>query len=121
MITRQYSNENFEAFGLLCFALHDWTIGDAENASAIFKTFLSAKLPSESWINELKPLAADYSFDCDRVAKIEKDLAMVADGKSARALAERVRTAKDALKVGGKMAERLKSIEADLVAKGAHP
>ena len=61
-ITRLYSNENFEAFGLLCFALHDWTNGDAENARALFDSFMNAKLPdSESWINELKPLAADYS------------------------------------------------------------
>ena len=121
-ITRQFSNENFEAFGLLCFALHNWTIGDAANASEIFSSFLSAKLPwSVSWINELKPMAADYAFDCYRVAEVEKDLATVTDGFSARALAERVRTEKDALKVGGKMAERLKSIEADLIVKGADP
>ena len=29
-ITRLYSNASFEAFGLLCFGLHDWEIGDAE-------------------------------------------------------------------------------------------
>jgi hypothetical protein len=42
--SRRYSNENFEGFGLLCFALHDWAIADAENASEIFTSFLSAKL-----------------------------------------------------------------------------
>ena len=34
-ITGLYSIENFEAFGLLCFDVHDWAIGDAANASAI--------------------------------------------------------------------------------------
>jgi serine/threonine protein kinase len=121
-ITAQYSNENFEAFGLLCFGVHDWSIGEAANASALFTSFLRATLPaSESWINELKPLAADYASDCDRVAEIEKELVAVRDPESARALAKRVRTAKDQLKVGGKMAERLKKIEADLIVKGAHP
>ena len=133
-ITRRYSNENFEAFGLLCFALHDWAIGDAENASEIFTSFLSAKLrpahfpgrrvsrvSSDSWINELKPMAADYAFDCYRVAEVEKDLATVTDGFSARALAERVRTAQDELKRGGKLSVRLKSIETELIVKGATP
>jgi eukaryotic-like serine/threonine-protein kinase len=125
-ITRLYSNENFETFGLLCFALHDWTIGDVKNASEIFHAFLSAKLPApESWINELKPMAVDYAADCaadwDRVAEIEKDLLSVTDAESARALAKKVRRAQDALKIGGKAPTRLKSIEAELVAKGAHP
>jgi eukaryotic-like serine/threonine-protein kinase len=121
-ITRLYSNDNFEAFGLFCIGVHDWSIGEAANASAIFTSFLSAKLPaSESWINELKPMAADYASDCDRVAEIEKDLLAISDAKTARALAEKVRTAQNALKVGGKLSARLKSIETELIAKGAHP
>jgi eukaryotic-like serine/threonine-protein kinase len=121
-ITSQYSNENFEAFGLLCFGVHDWAIGEAANASAIFTPFLSATLPeSESWINELKSMAADYASDCDRVAEIEKDLSAVRDAESARVLAKKVRAAQDELKLGGKLATRLKAIEADLIAKGANP
>jgi serine/threonine protein kinase len=120
-ITRLYSNENFEAFGLLCFGVHDWSIGEAANASAIFTSFLSATLPPESWINELKPIAVDYASDCDRVAEIEKELAAVQGAQPAQALAKRVRAAQDELKLGGKLATRLKSIEAELVAKGAHP
>ena len=119
-ITRLYSNDNFEAFGLLCFGVHDWSIGEAANASVIFTSFLSAKLPdSQSWINELKPMAADYAFDCDLVAEIEKDLLAISDAKTARALAEKVRTAQNALKVGGKLSARLKSIETELMAKDA--
>jgi hypothetical protein len=121
-ITHLYSNENFEAFGLLCFGVHDWTMGEAASASAIFTTFLSATLPaSESWINELKPMAADYASDCDRVAEIENDLGAVRNADSARALAKKVRAAQEELKLGGKLATRLKSIEAELIAKGANP
>ena len=86
----------------------------------IFTSFLSAKLPdSQSWINELKPMAADYAFDCYLVAEIEKDLLAISDAKTARALAEKVRTAQNALKVGGKLSARLKSIETELIAKDA--
>ena len=121
-IITQYSNQNFEAFGLLCFGVHDWAIAEAANAAAIFASFLSATLPeSESWINELKPMAADYASDCKRVAEIEKDLVAVRDAKSAQALARKVRAAEDELKLGGKLATRLKSIQAELIAKGAHP
>jgi hypothetical protein len=120
-ITRLYSNENFEAFGLLCFGVHDWSIGEVANASPIFTSFLSATLTSEGWINELKPLAADYASDCDRVAEIEKELVAVRNAESAQALAKRARAAHDELKVGGKLATRLKSIEAELVEKGAPP
>jgi hypothetical protein len=70
-------------------------------------------------------MAVDYAADCaadwDRVAEIEKDLLSVTDAESARALAKKVRRAQDALKIGGKAPTRLKSIEAELVAKGAHP
>src|SRR4029077_9103694 len=81
-ITRLYSNDNFEAFGLLCFGVHDWSIGEAANASVIFTSFLSAKLPdSQSWINELKLMAADDAFDCYLVAEIGKDLLAISDAK----------------------------------------
>ena len=118
-ITHLYSNENFEAFGLLCFGVHDWMLGEAANASAIFKSFLNATLPAESWINELKPMAADYASDCYRVVEIENDLVAVRNAESARALAKKVHTAQEELKLGGKLATRLKSIEAQLIAKGA--
>jgi hypothetical protein len=121
-ITTIYSNTNFEAFGLLCFALHDWKIGDAENASAILGSFLTAKVPeSENWIDELKPLAADYAHDCNLVADIEKALPTVADAASAQALLEKVRASRNDLRIGGKMAEQLESIERQLIAKGAQP
>ncbi|HEY5953212.1 MAG TPA: hypothetical protein VIT18_02540, partial [Terrimicrobiaceae bacterium] len=121
-ITRLYSNTNFEAFGLLCFALHDWQIGDAENAGAILTSFLAAELPEpDNWIAELKPMARDYSHDCDLVGDIEKALSTVADAASAQSLLEKIRTTRAALKIGRRMAERLDSLERQLVAKSASP
>jgi eukaryotic-like serine/threonine-protein kinase len=121
-ITKLYSNTSFEAFGLLCFALHDWEIGDAQNAGPILDAFANARIPrSEDWIEELKPLAAEYSFDCDLVAGIEKALPAVSDAASAQALMEKVRSARDSLRTGGKAAARLEAIQRQLIAKGAHP
>ena len=121
-ITKLYSNTNFEAFGLLCFALHDWEIGDVENARAILGSFLTAKIPEpENWIEELKPLAGDYAHDCDLVVAIEEALPTVADAASAQALVEKVRASRDALRIGGKMVEQLEAIERQLIAKGARP
>jgi serine/threonine protein kinase len=119
-ITKFYSNANFEAFGLLCFALHDWKTGDATNASKILSSFLAANVPkSENWIDELKPLAADYSFDCEQVAAMQRALSSATDAASAQALLEKVRASRQALKIGGKMAEELELIERQLIAQGA--
>ena len=66
-------------------------------------------------------MAAEYASDCDRVAEIEKDFAAVTEPESARALAQKVHAARGELKLDGALAARLKSIEADLIAKGATP
>lgn len=119
-ITKLYSNANFEAFGLLCFALHDWEMGDAANASQILSSFLAANVPeSENWIAELKPLAADYSFDCEQVVAMKRALSSATDAASAQALLEKVRATRQALQIGGKMAEQLELIERQLIAQGA--
>ena len=96
-------------------------MGEAANASAIFRSFLSATLPAESWINELKPMAADYASDCDRSSKLRTISSPFENAESARALAKKVRAAQEELKLGGKLATRLKSIEAELIAQGANP
>jgi hypothetical protein len=121
-ITKLYSNTNFEAFGLLCFALHDWEIGDLENAGPILDAFAYARIPnSENWLEELKPLAADYFFDWKLIAAIERDLPTATDTASAQALAEKVRNARDSLRTGARAASRLASIQRQLIAKGANP
>ena len=121
-ITRLYSNTNFEAFGLLCFALHDWEIGEFEDASSIFDAFLKANIPeSDSWIEDYKPLAAEYYGDCNLLTAIEKALPAAIDAASAQTLVEKVRSARESLQTRGRGAARLEAIERQLIAKGANP
>ena len=121
-ITKLYSNTNFEAFGLLCFALHDWEIGEFEDASSILDTFLKAKIPeSVNWIEDYKPLAADYYGDCSLLAPIEKALPEAINAASAQTLVEKVRTARESLRTRGRAHARLEAIERQLIAKGANP
>jgi hypothetical protein len=121
-ITKLYSNTNFEAFGLLCFALHDWEIGEFEDASSILDTFLKAKIPeSVNWIEDYKPLAADYYGDCNLLAPIEKALPEAINAASAQTLVEKVRTARESLRTRGRAHARLEAIERQLIAKGANP
>ena len=118
-ITRFYSNTNFEAFGLLCFAVHNWDIGDLENASSIFKSFLAATIPeSEAWIEDYKPLAADYHGACVLLAPIEEALPKVIDAASAQSLLGKVRNARESIRIPP-AAARLEAIERQLIAKGA--
>ena len=72
-------------------------------------------------MEDLKPLATDYSVDCDLVADIEKSLPTVTDAASAAALAEKLRTARNSLRMGGKLTARLDAIERQLIVKGAKP
>ena len=119
-ITRLYSNTNFEAFGLLCFAMHNWDIGDLENASSIFKSFLAATIPeSEAWIEDYKPLAADYYGACNLLAPIEEAFPKVIDAASAQSLLGKVRSARESIRIPRATA-RLEAIEGQLVAKGAN-
>jgi hypothetical protein len=121
-ITKLYSNTNFEAFGLLCFALHNWEIDNFEDASSILDAFLKANVPeSENWIEDYKPLAADYYGDGNLVASIEKALPEAIDTASARALVEKVRNARESIRTRGRVEARLEAIERQLTAQSAKP
>ena len=120
-ITRIYSNATFEAFGLLCFALHDWEIGDFENASLILESFLGGKVAEpETWIETYKALAADYHFDSNLLVPIEKALPEAIDAAAVQALLEKVRHARGSLRIGGQASARLEAIERQLTAERAH-
>ncbi len=120
-ITRLYSNATFEAFGLLCFALHDWEIGDFENASLILESFLGGKVAEpETWIETYKALAADYHFDSNLLVPIEKALPEAIDAAAVQALLEKVRHARGSLRIGGQARARLEAIERQLTAERAH-
>ncbi len=118
-ITHLYSNANFEAFGLFCFALYNWEIGAFEEAGAILRHFLQANIaPPDSWIEEYMPLGEKYAFDCSTVTWIEERLPKnVIDVESARFLLGRVQLDRRSLRIGGRAKERLKEIEQHLRAK----
>ncbi len=121
-ITRLYSTTDFEAFGLLCFALHNLEIGAFEDARSILDTFLKAEIPnSENWIEQYRPLAAGYLRDCEVLAPIEKALPSAIDAASAQTLADSVRSARESLRIRGPVFARLQAIERQLIAKGANP
>ena len=120
-ITRLYSNATFEAFGLLCFGLHDWAIGDFENASLILESFLDGKVTEpDAWIETYKALAADYHFDANLLVPIERALPEALDAAAAQALLEKVRNARGSLRIGGPATARLEAIERRLTAANAH-
>ena len=120
-ITRLYSNATFEAFGLLCFGLHDWAIGDFENASLILESFLDGKVTEpDAWIETYKALAADYHFDANLLVPIERALPEALDAAAAQALLEKVRNARGSLRIGGSATARLEAIERQLTAGNAH-
>jgi hypothetical protein len=131
-IARLYSNAPFESFGILCFALHDWNADAFEDAGSLFDSFLviqkaveaykaaKAQVPqSQSWIEAYKPLAQAYYADCRLVAPLETELSRATDKASAKVLAEKVRRARESLRIGGKALSRLEAIERQLIAKGA--
>jgi serine/threonine protein kinase len=119
-ITALYPNTNFEAFGLLSFAMHNWDLSAFEDAGSIFHSFLDSKIiGSDHWIEEYKPLAADYHFDCGVVVGIESSLREVTGKSSPQDLIQNVRTARGSLRVGGRADARLGAIEAQLIARSA--
>jgi len=119
-ITRLYSNKSFEAFGLLCFALHDWEAGAPMDAGPIFSNFLKSSPPDDqAWIADYKPLANFYLGDYNRIASIDEALSSVKDPASAQALADKLRKVKGELQSGSEATAYLDKIEQDLVAKGA--
>lgn len=121
-ITNLFSNQNAEAFGLLCFGLHDWEAGAVTDAGPILTAFSRARVkPPEEWILDYKPLANFYLEDYKKLSPIEASLARVKDAAAAQTLLGRVRQARDELPPESRVVERLNAIEQELIAKGAKP
>ena len=72
------------------------TIGRSANSRMPARSsipFSRRKIPeSENWIEDYKPLAADYYGDCNLLAPIEKALPEAINAASAQTLVEKVRT-----------------------------
>lgn len=121
-IINLYSNRNFEAFGLLSFAMHDWEAGFLKGAGPILDAYLSSKLPPEDeWIAAYKPLATIYADDYKLLRPLEEALTKTADAAAAQTLLEQVGQARGKVQSGRRATERLDAIEKQLIAKGAKP
>lgn len=119
-IVNLYSNQNFEAFGLLCFGMHDWENGKLSEGGLILRTFARSRVPEpDKWIESLKPMAKVYVDDFNLLQPIETALPKVANPATAKALLEKVRAAREKAQSGSRMTDRLDVIEAILAAKGA--
>lgn len=115
-----YSNQNFEAFGLLCFGLHDWETGQIEDGGLILRSFMRSRLKdSEKWIERYKPLAKPYADDYSLIAPIVTALPKVANAAGAQTLLDRLRTAKEKTQTGSGINDFIATLEAQLIAKGA--
>ncbi len=117
-----YSANNFEAFGLLAFALHDWEIGRFKDAGNLLKAFIPGKVaPPDQWIEQYKPLAGLYLSDYQLLEPLEEGLPKVSSPAQADALMSRLRQARPNLSTGNRVSERFDAIEQQLIAKGARP
>ena len=121
-ITRIYSRNNFEAFGLLCFAFHDWENGNLQQAGPILKAFVRSRVKGEaSWILDYVPLANIYYGDFEKLKPLETALPGVSNPGAAGVLLKKARETRDELQSGSHATDRLDAIEAELISKGATP
>ncbi len=119
-IQRSYSNENYEAFALLCFALHDWELGKFTDAGQLLTVFMQSGVPeSDKWIDDYKSLASFYLADANLIAPIEAALLQVKDAAGADTLMAQVKTAKETAATGNLITDRLQAIQTELISKGA--
>ncbi len=119
-IVNLYSNQNFEAFGLLCFGMHDWENGRISDGGAILRAFSRSRVPEPyTWIEGLRPMAKVYADDYSLLQPIETTLPKATGPASAKALLEKVRAARDKVQSGSRVTDRLDTIEATLIARGA--
>jgi hypothetical protein len=119
-VTNLYSNQNFEAFGLLCFGMHDWEIGKVNDGGTLLRAFMRCRVAEpEKWIESYKPLVKPYAEDAALLQPIEAVLPKVKDAATAQPLLVKVREARAKVQTGTQMTERLDQIEKALVAAGA--
>jgi serine/threonine protein kinase len=119
-IERIYSKENFEAFAILSFAVHNWGLSKFESASELFDAFNKAKVVGgDSWIDGYKPMAQSYLADYALLAPLEESFAAANSPAAAQALLPQVTDARQKVTTGSIILARLDSMEATLKAKGA--
>lgn len=122
-IDRVYSNQGYEAFGLLSFAMHDWMLGQFDDGGPLFRTFSrSGGFASRTeWIADYKKLAEPYVKDYTTLAALQTALDKVKTPDDAQKLMAKVKDAESSVSTGNKISERLQEIESQLKVKGAKP
>jgi serine/threonine protein kinase len=106
--TGLYSTSNFESFGLLCFAMHNWELGDLENADPILGMFLLRRPPDDyPWIGYYKTLAKPYRDDARLVLALKRKVEAAASPQAAKALLPEIEAARGKITTGSKPAEVL--------------
>lgn len=119
--TANLYSSSTEAFGLLCFAMHDWEIGQLQDAGSLLSSFLKSKPPaSESWIEDFKPLAAVYLADYNLIAPIEAGLEKARTPAEAKALLAKLAKARENIQTGSRATDKLDALEQALTAKSAN-
>jgi Serine/threonine protein kinase len=119
-VTNLYTTQNFEAFGLLCFGMHDWELGSLKDATQLLRAFMRCRVAEPyKWIERYKEMVKPYAEDLMLLQSIETSLPKAKEAAAAQALLDKVRETKGKLLVGGRVGERLDEIEATLKAAGA--
>ncbi len=103
-----YSNANFESFGAFCFAMHNWNLGDLENAEPILRMFGYGRPPKDyPWIGEYKTFAKPYREDARLVLGLKRKVEAAANPEAAKALLPEIEAARGTITTGSKPAEVL--------------
>ncbi len=119
-IDRLYSNQTYESFALLSFAMHNWGLGKFDAAADLFQAYIEGKITGgDAWIDTYKPFATVYLEDYNRLSPLEIDLPKVTSPAQAQALYAKVETARQSMTTGTIISERLDVIEKELITKGA--
>lgn len=119
-IERIYNKENYEAFALLSFAIHNWGLSKFESAAELFTSYSQSKVKGgDAWIDSYKPLANLYLADYKLLTPLEEAFAKVTNAAEAQALLPKVTQARQDVATGSIILARLDSMEATLKAKGA--
>jgi serine/threonine protein kinase len=119
-VTNLYSNQNFEAFGLLCFGMHDWELGKLNDGGNLLRAFMRCRVAEpDKWIESYKALVKPYAEDSALLQPIETALPRAKDAATAQPLLDKVRDARGKVQTGSRVTDRLDEIEAILKAAGA--
>ena len=112
-VLKSWNKDSLENMALFLFGLKDWSLGDFDDANALFDAYLSGKPPAPyGWIGEYEPIARRCAHDYALYAPLrDKRKAPGVDPQELRAEFTKTR---EQLQTSGKMVEAFFAAEADL-------